>query len=175
MAASLNRTLRTLHTHLSRMSTKISFLCEPFFCPLPDTGFCIDDDGAVFVLSACGENNREKERVKSQEIEWERPRLRDLGVSVVVNVWQLKGSTSPYRAREETNASLGLDYCFCTPVPSGVVAHNFPPPLAKTRTWLVLKKTSCRRNFKTKTKTTARSMLPARPKEPARPTETSTG
>lgn len=41
------------------MSTKISFLCEPFFCPLPDTGFCIDDDGAVFVLSACEKTTRE--------------------------------------------------------------------------------------------------------------------
>lgn len=39
--------------YLSRMSTKISFLCDPLFCPDPATGFCIEEDGAVFVLSDC--------------------------------------------------------------------------------------------------------------------------
>lgn len=39
-------------TYLSRISTKISFLCTPLFWPPAPTGFCTDEDGAVFVLSA---------------------------------------------------------------------------------------------------------------------------
>ena len=41
--------MKAEHPHLSRMSTKISFLCIPLFCP-PDTGFCMEEEGAVFVL-----------------------------------------------------------------------------------------------------------------------------